>query len=171
MHTIGNMLKSENRMTDIAMTRKEKRIMVVEDDLSINRLISYNLSKNGFSSESVYDGLDAQDMLAKEVFDIVVLDIMLPGVDGFHICKSIKENPAAFKTFVVMLTARAESQDKIYGNLVGADCYITKPFSVAKLMETIKELITIRDKDYFVRNSGVIRKTLQENGDKGCVLA
>ncbi|TRZ49709.1 DNA-binding response regulator [bacterium] len=167
---MGNLLK-ENRMVDVITVRKEKRIMVVEDDLSINRLISYNLSKNGYRPESVYDGFEAQDRLAKEVFDIVVLDIMLPGVDGFHICQSIKENPAAFKTFVVMLTAKAESQDKIYGNLVGADYYITKPFSVAKLMEVIKELITIRDKDYFVQNSGVIRKTTQEIGEKGCALA
>lgn len=146
---------------DAGTIKKEKRIMVVEDDKSINRLISYNLSKNGFSSESVYDGFDAQNRLAKEVFDIVVLDIMLPGVDGFHICKSIKENPAAFKTFVVMLTAKAESQDKIYGNLVGADYYITKPFSVAKLMEIIKELIVIRDKDYFVKTDNIIRNPMQ----------
>jgi len=148
-------------MVGIATIRKEKRIMVVEDDLSINRLISYNLSKNGFSSESVYDGSTAQDRLAKEVFDIVVLDIMLPGIDGFHICKSIKENPAAYKTFVVMLTARAESQDKIYGNLVGADYYITKPFSVSKLIEVIKELITIRDKDYFVKSENTICQDIQ----------
>jgi CheY-like chemotaxis protein len=181
-HSIGNLLDTprltelrgcalvgkENRMADTATIRKEKRIMVVEDDKSINRLISYNLSKNGFTTESVYDGLEAQNRLAKEVFDIVVLDIMLPGVDGFHICKTIKENPAAFKTFVVMLTAKAESQDIIYGNLVGADYYITKPFSVSKLMEVIKELITIRDKDYFIQNSNVIRKTTQEKGEKMC---
>jgi len=141
-------------MTDKEAVKKQKRIMVVEDDKSINRLISYNLSKNGFSSESVYDGFTAQDRLAKEVFDIVVLDIMLPGVDGFHICKSIKENRAAFKTFVVILTAKAESQDKIYGNLVGADQYITKPFNVRGLMETIKELAVIRDKDYIVQTPG-----------------
>lgn len=141
--------------------RKEKRIMVVEDDRSINGLISYNLSKNGFLPESVYDGSEAQNRLAKEVFDIVVLDIMLPGVDGFHICKSIKENPAAFKTFVVILTAKAESQDKIYGNLVGADYYLTKPFSVAKLMGIIKELIVMRDKDYFVLGRDIIHNSTQ----------
>ncbi|MFA5089438.1 MAG: response regulator [Candidatus Omnitrophota bacterium] len=146
---------------DVGTIRKEKRIMVVEDDKSISRLISYNLSKNGFSSESIYDGLEAQNRLAKEVFDIVILDIMLPGIDGFHICKAIKENPAAYKTFVVMLTARAESQDKIYGNLVGADYYITKPFSVSKLMEVIKDLITIRDRDYFVKSENAIRQDIQ----------
>lgn len=143
---------------DTGTVKKEKRIMVVEDDLGINRLISYNLSKNGLNPECAYDGYQAQEKLAKEVFDVVVLDVMLPGIDGFHICKSIKENPAAFKTFVVMLTARAESQDKIYGNLVGADYYLTKPFSVARLMEIVKELISIRDKDYLVDAHTLIKK-------------
>jgi len=138
-------------MMNALTSTKEKRIMVVEDDRGINRLICYNLSKNGFNPESVYDGLEAQGRLSKEVFDVVILDIMLPGVDGFRICKTIKENPAAFKTFVVMLTARAESLDKIYGNLVGADYYLTKPFSVAKLMDIIGELIEIRDKKYVVQ--------------------
>lgn len=132
--------------------------MIVEDDLGISRLISYNLSKNGFNSECVYDGLEAQEKLAKEVFDVVLLDVMLPGVDGFRICQSIKENPAAFKTFVIMLTARAEPLDKIYGNLLGADYYLTKPFSVSKLMEIVKELITMRDKDYFVDTHTLIKK-------------
>ena len=118
--------------------------MVVEDDRSINRLISYNLSKNGFEAECVYDGLEAQDRLAHEVYDLVILDIMLPGTDGFHVCKTIKENPAAFKTFVVILTAKAESQDKIYGNLVGADRYLTKPFSIVNLMQVVNELVGIR---------------------------
>ena len=143
---------------DTSKIKKEKRIMVVEDDLGISRLISYNLSKNGFNSECVYDGLEAQEKLAKEVFDVVLLDVMLPGIDGFHICKSIKDNPAAFKTFVVMLTAKAESQDKLYGSLVGADYYITKPFSVAKLMEIVKELVSMRDKDYFVDAPTLIKK-------------
>lgn len=147
-------------MMDTNTVRKEKRIMVIEDDVSINRLISYNLSKNGFSLEHAYDGFEAQEKLAKEVFDVVVLDVMLPGIDGFHICKSIKEDPAAYKTFVVMLTARAETQDKIYGNLVGADHYITKPFSTAQLMEVIKELITMRDKDYCVPDGTVTDKTM-----------
>jgi DNA-binding response OmpR family regulator len=143
---------------DINQVKKEKRIMVVEDDLGISRLIAYNLAKNGFSSECVYDGLAAREKLAKEVFDLVLLDVMLPGIDGFCICKSIKENPAAFKTFVIMLTAKAESQDKLYGSLVGADYYLTKPFSVIRLMEIVKELISLRDKNYFVDTSTLIKQ-------------
>ena len=113
MLSTGNLL-NEKAMAGKETLKKEKRILVVEDNKSINKLISYNLARHGFTPESVYDGLEAQNRLSKEIFDIVVLDIMLPGIDGFHICKFIKENPAVFKTFVVMLTARAESQDKIY---------------------------------------------------------
>jgi DNA-binding response OmpR family regulator len=135
----------------VAMIRREKRILIVEDDRDINTLISYNLSKNGFNTECAYDGLEAQEKLSREVFDLVVLDIMLPGIDGFHICKSIKENPASFKTLVVILTVKSESQDKIYGNLVGADYYLTKPFSVSDLMRVIEELISLRERKFFVK--------------------
>jgi DNA-binding response OmpR family regulator len=141
--------------------KKEKRILIVEDDENLNKLISYNLSKSGFKTECVYDGITAKEKLAKDVFDVVILDIMLPGINGFRICEFIKENPAAFKTFVVVLTARAEPLNKIYGNLVGADYYISKPFSVSKLMEIIRELIVIRDKNYVVQANNVIRKSSQ----------
>jgi len=146
-----------------AVEKKEKRIMVVEDDESLNKLISYNLSKSGFKTECVYDGVTAKEKLAKDVFDVVILDIMLPGIDGFRICEFIKENPAAFKTFVVVLTARAEPLDKIYGNLVGADYYLTKPFSVTRLIEIIKELIVVRDKEFIVGAGGEHEKTPNEN--------
>ena len=141
-------------MIDTVTARKEKRIMVVEDDENLNKLISYNLSKNGYMVESVYDGLSAKDKLTKDIFDVVVLDIMLPGMDGFRLCEFIKENFAAYKTFVVVLTARAEPLDKIYGNLVGADYYLTKPFSVAKLMDIIKGLTITRDKEFSVGKGG-----------------
>jgi len=141
--------------------KNQKKIIIVEDDQDINELIAYNLCKEGFSVESSFDGFDAQAKLSTEVFDIVVLDIMLPGIDGFSICKAIKETPAAFKTFVIMLTAKSESQDKIYGNLVGADYYLTKPFDISKLIQIIKELIAMRDREFFVAAKEV----------KKCVLA
>ncbi len=148
----------------------ERKILIIEDDRDVNELISYNLKKEGFIVQSIYDGLAAQEKVTQEVFDIVVLDIMLPGIDGFRICKAIKENPAAFKTFVVMLTAKADPEDKIYGNLVGADYYLTKPFSVSYLIEIITELITMRYKEFLVtvRNSKCKPGKLQEV--KGCAL-
>ncbi len=118
--------------------QKPKKILVVEDDENLNKLLAYNLSKNGYSVESVFDGFAAINRLGKDIFDVVLLDIMLPGIDGFRICESIKKNAQTHKTCVVMLTARTEPLDKICGEIVGADHYITKPFSITKLMEIIK---------------------------------
>src|SRR3989338_6306594 len=152
----------EDKTMEIVTAKKEKRVLIVEDDENLNKLISYNLSKGGYAVESVFDGISAKDKLAKDIFDVVVLDIMLPGIDGFRICEFIKENPAAYKTFVVVLTARSEPLDKIYGNIIGADYYLTKPFSVAKLMDIIKELTVIRDKDFSVNIGGVHGETSKE---------
>ena len=118
---------------------KEKRVLIVEDDKDINNLIYYNLSSRGYKTECVFDGVAAKEKLATEYFDVAILDVMLPGVNGFKICEFIKQNPEKPKTFVLMLTARAESLDKIYGNVVGADYYMTKPFSVRKLIKIIEE--------------------------------
>jgi len=118
---------------------KEKRVLIVEDDKDINNLIYYNLSNHGYKTECVFDGVKAKEKLATEDFDVVILDVMLPGVNGFKLCEFIKQNPENFQTFVIMLTARAEPLDKIYRNVVGADYYMTKPFSVRKLMKIIEE--------------------------------
>ena len=117
--------------------KRGQRILVVEDDAHLNKLISYNLAKLGCAVESVYDGLSALEKISKEIFDVVVLDIMLPNVSGFRICELLKENSSSFHTRVVILTARAEPLDKIYGESVGADCYLTKPFSVLRLVDIV----------------------------------
>jgi len=131
------------------MNRKHK-VIVIEDDKDINRLIVYNLEKEGFEAISVYDGLEARKRLQSDSFEVVVLDIMLPGIDGFDICKDIKEDPEAYKTFVIMLTAKSSAQDKIHAHLLGADGYITKPFNVSSLVSTVRELSSVRDKDFTV---------------------
>ncbi len=151
-------------MPEIKMDKLQKKIIIVEDDRNINRLISYNLSKNGFASESAYDGLEAKNRLAHESFDIVILDIMLPGVDGYHICREIKENKSNFKTFIIMLTAKGESQDKLYGYLLGADYYMTKPFSVEKLMNVVEELSGVHDRQFIVKTNYQIGKSTQRKG-------
>lgn len=144
-------------MIGMMAEKKEKRVMVVEDDLSVNRLISYNLSRSGFTPECAYDGFQAQEKLKDRDFDIVILDVMLPGPDGFTICKTIKGDPARANTFVVILTARGESQDKIYGSLLGADHYITKPFCINELMTVVKELAQLRDRDFIVKADPAVK--------------
>jgi two-component system alkaline phosphatase synthesis response regulator PhoP len=117
---------------------KDKKILVVEDDEHLNKLISYNLIVRGFNPDSAFDGVEAKEKISREVFDVVILDIMLPGVDGFTICRAIKENPVISKTCVIILTARAQPLDKIYSEVIGADYYFTKPFNMSELMEIIK---------------------------------
>lgn len=121
-------------------TPNPKRVCVVEDDKNLNRLIAYNLTMNGFNVETIHDGDEAKEILALKRFDAVILDLMLPGADGFRICESVKSNPETNKTPVVMVTARSQPLDIINGRTMGADRYITKPFSMAELIGVINEL-------------------------------
>lgn len=130
----------------------KNKIMVVEDDRDINTLIAYNLRKEGFLVEQVFDGRQAQEKLKSDNFDIVILDIMLPGVDGFDLCWQIKENDYLYRTFVIMITAKTSPQDKIYAHILGVDGYFTKPFNLNELMNTVKEINTIQNKKFVVKS-------------------
>lgn len=135
-------------MFDIHMAH---RILIVEDDPDINEFMAYSLRKEGFPVRCVYDGTEAKATIERERFDIVILDLMLPGVDGFDICRAIKESPGSERTFVVVVSARASQQDKLYAHILGADCYLTKPFSVKGLVSVIHELSTMLNRNFLVR--------------------
>lgn len=117
-----------------------KKILVVEDDQNLNRLVEYNLTKNGYMVEKALDGTSAKEKLTRDFFDVVILDVMLPGIDGFRLCELIKKSAQARFTYVVMVTARTTPLDKICAETVGADRYITKPFAITQLMEVIKSV-------------------------------
>ncbi|MGL5354804.1 MAG: response regulator transcription factor, partial [Clostridium sp.] len=104
---------------------EKKRILVVEDEFSINDVLTYAFRKDGFEVRGVYTGADALEMVDSFKPHLVLLDLMLPDINGFDICKKISD-----KTFVVMVTARDEVIDKILGMEIGADDYVTKPFEV-----------------------------------------
>jgi len=128
----------------------DKKIIIVEDDKDISSFIAYNLSKEGFMVEQVFDGVSVMQRIKEEVFNIVILDIMLPGRDGFDICRQIKEDPRYFKSFIVVVSAKCHEQDKLYAHLLGADCYLTKPFSLVSLLNAVKEISASLDKKYLV---------------------
>ncbi len=117
------------------------RILVVEDEESLLKLESILLSSKGYDVTGVMDGKAALAQVAANPPNLVVLDIMLPEIDGFEVCRQIKENPATKGIPVIMLTAKKNSQDYARGMEVGADAYITKPFKSAKVMETIESLL------------------------------
>ena len=131
------------------MVNKNK-IIVIEDDLDINKLITYNLRKQGFIVEQVFDGDEAVERLRNEYFSIVILDIMLPGINGFDICKEIKESNNSSKSFIIVVSARSSSQDKLYAHILGADCYLSKPFRVGALIDVVKEVQAMQNKVFSV---------------------
>lgn len=129
-----------------------KKVLIVEDDKDINNFIAYNLRNEGFYVEQVFDGLSAQEIIKKESFNIVILDIMLPGIDGFDICKLIKDDPRNFHTFIMVVSAKCHEQDKLYAHLLGADCYLSKPFNLANLLSAIREISLNLDKEFLVKS-------------------
>lgn len=120
---------------------KKNRILVVEDEESLLKLESILLSSKGYNVTGVMDGRSALEEIAANKPDLVVLDIMLPEMDGFEVCRRIKADPETRHIPVVMLTAKKNTQDVEHGMQVGADAYLTKPFKSAKVMEVIAGLL------------------------------
>ena len=129
-----------------------KKVIIVEDDKDISNLIAYNLVKEGFSVVQIFDGISAMQKIKEEVFNIVILDIMLPGIDGFDICRQIKEDLRYSRSFIVVVSAKCHEQDKLYAHLLGADCYLTKPFSLVSLLNAVQEISAALDKKYLVKS-------------------
>ncbi|MCD8100438.1 MAG: response regulator transcription factor [Oscillospiraceae bacterium] len=113
------------------------RILVVEDEKPINELITMNLTAAGYECVSVYDGLAACDALDKESFDLVLLDIMLPGADGYEVLEFIKP----MEIPVIFLTAKGTTEDKVKGLKLGADDYLTKPFEIVELLARVESVL------------------------------
>lgn len=119
-------------------------IYTVEDDANIRELIEYTLSSVGFSVEGFENGVDFFERVATAAPDMVILDIMLPDMDGTEILQKLRSNPSTASTAVIMLTAKSGQMDKIRGLDAGADDYITKPFDVLELISRIKAVLRRR---------------------------
>ena len=118
-----------------------KHILVVDDEADLVELISYNLKKEGFSVDSAFDGETALARIRKDRYDLVVLDLMLPGIQGMELCRMLRNDPKTEALPIVMLTAKGEEVDKILGLEMGADDYITKPFSPRELVARVKAVL------------------------------
>ncbi len=117
------------------------RILVVEDDADILELISMYLQKAGHVVETSSDGAAALSRLRAGPADLVVLDLMLPGLSGFEVCQALRNDPATARLPVIMLTARSDETDRIAGLELGADDYVTKPFSPKELVARVAALL------------------------------
>lgn len=133
------------------MEHKKKRILIVEDERNIAEIIEYNVQKQGYDTEIASDGEKGLALALSEGYDLILLDVMLPKMDGFEICRRVRQR---LDTPIIMLTAREEERDKILGLDLGADDYMTKPFSTAELISRIKANIRRYSGDS-VRPSGV----------------
>ena len=118
-----------------------EKILVVDDEEHIAELISYNLTSNGYKVVIANNGIDAIKLAIEEKPNLILLDLMIPGKDGYDVCKDVRSNSEIRNTPIIMLTAKSEEVDKILGLELGADDYITKPFSVRELLARVKAVL------------------------------
>jgi two-component system alkaline phosphatase synthesis response regulator PhoP len=119
----------------------EEKILVVDDEENILELIKFNLEANNYKVITAADGIDAVKLAKSEVPDLVLLDLMLPKMDGNDVCKEIRKDNSISTMPIIMITAKSEELDKILGLELGADDYITKPFSVRELLARVKAVL------------------------------
>lgn len=122
----------------------KEKILVVDDEKDILELIDYNLTKNGYRVKTTTTGEDALELVRENEYDLIILDLMLPGVDGFDITKIIKADKQKAGIPIVMVTAKADEADKVAGLEIGADHYVTKPFSPRELLAIVKATLRRR---------------------------
>ena len=123
----------------------EKQILLVEDDENISKIVKLYLEKEGFIVSCCDDGIIACEMFLKNKYDLVLLDLMLPGLDGYDVCRKIKETSY---TPIIMLTAKGSLEEKVKGLHIGADDYITKPFEIHELLARINAMLRRRELDH-----------------------
>jgi len=123
------------------------KILVVDDEEDLQELLRYNLEKEGYAVTCVPSGEEALAAVKRLSFDLIVLDLMLPGIDGYEVCRSLKKETRSSRIPIVMLTAKGEDSDIVAGLELGADDYVTKPFSPRVLAARIRMILRRRRKE------------------------
>ncbi len=117
------------------------RVLVIDDEKDLIELVRYNLEKEGFQVKSAKDGERGLAAALQELPDIILIDLMLPGIDGLDVCRSLRTHSRTARIPVIMLTAKSEESDRVLGLELGADDYVTKPFSPRELIARIKAVL------------------------------
>jgi two-component system, OmpR family, alkaline phosphatase synthesis response regulator PhoP len=123
------------------------KILVIDDEKDIVELISYNLEKEGYSVLKAYDGEAALTLVKLHNPDLLILDLMLPRISGIDVCKAVRNNPDTADLPIIMATAKVDEIDKIIGLEIGADDYVTKPFSIRELVARVRAILRRRRVD------------------------
>jgi two-component system phosphate regulon response regulator PhoB len=135
-------------------------ILVVEDEADISELIEYHLKQSGFPATSVPDGSSALEQVKKRRPALIILDLMLPDMDGKDICRALKSNPLTRTIPILMLTAKAEELDRVVGFELGAEDYVTKPFSPRELVLRVKAILqrkeSIQESEKLIQIEGLL---------------
>jgi len=122
-----------------------RKILVVDDEEVLVETIAYNLEQSGYQVETAANGVSALEAAHRDSFDLIVLDIMLPGMDGLEVCRQLRREDRTATVPIIMLTAKSEEIDKVVGLEVGADDYVTKPFGRRELLARIRALLRRAD--------------------------
>ena len=117
------------------------KILVIEDEIDISELVSYNLTKEGFLADSIDNGEEALKKIQSGEYNLIILDLMLPGISGIELCRILKNDPQTSLIPIIMLTAKGEEIDKVLGLEMGADDYMTKPFSPRELIARVRAVL------------------------------
>jgi phosphate regulon transcriptional regulator PhoB len=117
------------------------KILIVDDEPDITEIVKYNLEKEGFRTIIVRDGNEALQSTRNNAPDLIILDLMLPGINGLEVCRILKRNPETENIPIIMLTAKTEESDRVVGLEMGADDYMTKPFSVRELAARVRTVL------------------------------
>lgn len=117
-----------------------KTILVIDDEPSIGRVVQFKLQQEGFKVRIATDGLEGLAKVSEEKPDLILLDLMMPGMDGFEVCRRLRASPETATTPVIILSARGQEMDRIRGIELGVLDFFTKPFSPQKLLERVREV-------------------------------
>ena len=150
------------------MTDKKTRILVVEDEEDILALVHFNLSRQEYEVDTAICGEEALEKIASNSPDLIVLDLMLPGVDGLEICRRLRADDKTRELPIVMLTACGEEEDVVRGLELGADDYVTKPFSIKVLLARIQTVLRRRSVPESV-NDEIVRGDLRLHSGRNLV--
>lgn len=134
-------------MTMQPVTLQKKRVLVVDDERHIVRLVQVNLERQGYDVLTAYDGVECLEKAKSEKPDLIVLDVMMPRMDGFEALQRLKTDPETSYIPVIMLTARAQDRDVLQGYQYGADLYLTKPFSPLELISLVKRVFESQEEE------------------------
>ena len=140
-NSIHYILSREALMANLEVVKK---VLIIEDDTEISDVVAVNIESNGMKTEQVYDGIIGLNRSKSDEFDLIILDIMLPGLDGISICRKLREENV--NTPILMLTAKIDEIDLVLSLELGADDYMTKPFSMRELIARVKALLRRSEK-------------------------